>query len=317
MANEFIKAERVLFQGLGLLEREIVLPNLVARFAGDNFRGAKNDTITYRLPAYTTARERVLRGGRPITMDELAETSVNITLDTDVYKAVPITDEELTLDIRDFGEQINQPIISSVARLVEEKLVAEMEGAPYAVAHDIEFDPDNPLATILRARRLLNDANVPLSERSLLVGSAIEEILLNNPTLLSASESGSTGALRDASVGRLRGFNIVHVPVFDPNMAIAFHRTAFALSTVAPVVPDGVTWGASASWAGLAMRVLRDYDFMNVRDRFLADLFMGTNHVADKGTFNDDGKWVPWDGDEDYEPEAAVIRAVRMTYTES
>lgn len=317
MANTYIKAEKVLFQGLGLLEREIVLPSLIWRDAGGSFRGAKNDTITIRLPAYTTARTRVLRAGTPITMDELAEKAVTITLDTDVYKAVPITDEELTLDITDFGEQITQPVIASVARLIEDKVVDEIDNAPYATAHDIEFDPDNPLASVLRARRLLNDANVPLDGRGLAVGSAIEEILLNTPNLLSASESGSTGALREATIGRLRGFNIVTVPAFDPNVAVAFHRTAFVLSLQAPVVPDGVTWGESASWAGLAMRVIKDYDFLNTRDRLLADTYIGTNHVADQGEFNDRGKWVPWDGDEDYEPTPVLVRAVRMTYNES
>ena len=42
-------------------------------------------------------------------MDELTETKVDVTLDTAVYSAVPVTDEELTLDITDFGAQILEP----------------------------------------------------------------------------------------------------------------------------------------------------------------------------------------------------------------
>ena len=85
MANSFIKAEQIVRTALGLLEREIVLPRLVWLNAAGDFKGAKNDTISIRLPAYTTARTRALRGGRPITMDELEETKVDVTLDTDVY----------------------------------------------------------------------------------------------------------------------------------------------------------------------------------------------------------------------------------------
>lgn len=49
--SDFIKAEKVVATGLGLLEREVVLPRLVWRDAAiADVRGAKGDTITCRLP---------------------------------------------------------------------------------------------------------------------------------------------------------------------------------------------------------------------------------------------------------------------------
>src|SRR5436190_16821546 len=121
MANTYIKAETVLRAALGLLEREIVLPRLVWREPDPTrFKGAKDDTVSIRLPAFMRARKRVLRGGRPITVDNLAETKVDLTLDEDIYKAVAITDEEMTLDIVDFGLQVLQPVMASVARGVED-----------------------------------------------------------------------------------------------------------------------------------------------------------------------------------------------------
>jgi hypothetical protein len=52
----------------------------------------------------------------------------------------------------------------------------------------------------------------------------------------------------------------------------------------APVVPDGASFGSSQSAFGLAMRWIRDYDFRNVQDRSLVDVYAGTNHVADGAT---------------------------------
>ncbi len=96
MANTFIKATKVVRTALGVLERETVLPNLVWRDAGGDFAGAYGDTISLRVPAYTMARTRTLRAGTPIQVDELTETKVDVTLDTDVYKGINVSDENLS-----------------------------------------------------------------------------------------------------------------------------------------------------------------------------------------------------------------------------
>jgi hypothetical protein len=96
MANTFIKATQIAATGLGLLEREIVLPGLVWRNAVGDFAGAAGDTISIKVPARTVARTRTLRGARGaasegtgiIDMDSLVETKVDVTLDTDVYSAI-------------------------------------------------------------------------------------------------------------------------------------------------------------------------------------------------------------------------------------
>lgn len=294
MASTFIKAERIVRTALGLLEREIVLPRLVWRDAGGDFRGAKNDTISIRLPAYASARKRDLRGGTPITMDELTETKVDVTLDSDIYKAVPITDEELSLDIEDFGFQVLGPSVRAVARGVEDEIAALMSGGDYVTVIEIANTGDNPVYdALIDARKALNNANVPMNGRGFAVGSDIEAKLLKSPNLVKVDQAGSDSALREAMIGRIAGFDAVISNSLAPDEAYAFHRTAYVLSTRAPMVPEGATFGASESFAGLAMRVLRDYDFVNVRDRLLADLFVGTNIVEDNGSIDANGKFIP------------------------
>jgi hypothetical protein len=168
VANAFIKAQRVVTTALGMLEREITLPALVWRDAAGSFVGAANDTISIRIPSYATARTRALRGGRPITLDNLDETKVDVTLNTDVYKAVAVTDEEMTLDIADFGVQVLTPIVHAVARGVEDSLESTMTSATYET--NVTLNASDPYLGIVEARKALNDSFVPMSDRFLAIG---------------------------------------------------------------------------------------------------------------------------------------------------
>lgn len=304
MANSYLKAEKIAATALGLLQREIVLPALVWRDAGGSFVGAAGDTITMRVPARTQSRSRTLRGARGqsseglgiIQMDELTEHSVDVTLDEAIYSAIPVTDEELTLDISNFAAQILLPQVRAVAEGLENKLAAEMVGATYAQTVTIPraklsgtntdststYDVFRGLASV---RKYMNVANIPQNDRIIVVGADMEEAFLNDPHLNRYDQSGDSGsgsALRDATLGRIAGFNQVIVSNALPAaFGVAFHRTAFVLNLQAPAVPTGVPYGASQSYEGLAMRYLRDYDFRNVQDRGLVDLYAGTNTVID------------------------------------
>ncbi len=310
MANEFIKATKVVSTDLAVLEREVVLPGLVWRDAGGDFRGVKDDTISIRVPAFVDARTRVMRSGTTITVDEVEETKVDLTLDTHVYKAIGVTDENMTLDIVSFVDQIQRPALTAVVRKVEDTLATEMTAATYET--EMDLDADDPYVSIVRARKALNDARVPMSGRFLAVGSSVEASILESDRLSKFDQSGDNAALRDASMGRIAGFTAVSVPGLDPDVAIAGHRTAFVLSMQAPVVPDGAAWGASESYNGMALRVLKDYDMVNVKDRLLTDVFIGTATTKDNGTLNDDGIFTP-DADE----SAILVRAVKLTLADS
>lgn len=289
MANTFIKAQRIAAQALGLLEREIILPALVWRDAGGDFAGAAGDTITLRVPARTQARTRQLRGVRPtasegngiITMDELTETSVDVTLDTDVYSAIPITDENLTLDITDYGAQVAEPQVRAVAEGIENAVAAEMTGATYATTVTMGTTDGDQYDALVDARIALNKANVPMTERFLVMGADMEGRLLKSDELHQVDKAGSDSALRDATLGRIAGFTAIVSNALPGNVGFAFHRTAYVLGMRAPVVPAGASAGASTSAFGLSMRWIRDYDFRNLQDRSLYDTYIGTNIVAD------------------------------------
>jgi hypothetical protein len=307
-----VKAEQVVAQMLGVLERDTVLANLVWRGVPDSaFKGAKNDTVSLRVPAYTSARTRTLRSGTQIVVDDLDETKVDITLDTHVYKAIGVSDEEMTLDIVNFGEQVTAPAMSSVVRKIDDQLATEMDLAAPEVW--VDFNEADPWTGLIDARIALNNANVPPSDRFLALGSNIEAALLKSDRLSQVQLSGSADALREATIGRIAGFTAVSVPGLNPDVAIAAHRTAFALSLVAPIVPQGAAWGTTQTYRGMSLRVLRDYDPTGSGgpvDRLLTDTFMGTGTVADRGTIDADGKFQP---SEDGTDDPILVRAVKLT----
>lgn len=316
--NTYIKAPRIVNTMVGVLARDLTVPQLVWRDAFGDFAGALDDTISLRVPAYATAaRTRALRAGSdsPIVVDKLEETKVDVTLDTDIYKAHGVTLGELTLDVSNFEQQIAVPTASSVARGVEDALVAEMNGATYNT--DLALDEADPWKTLVKARLALDKANVPREGRSLVVGSDVEEAILVSDRLSKFDQSGSDTALRENTIGRLAGFTVVSVPGLDPDVAIAFHRTAFVLTMRAPQVPQGAVTGASRSYQGIAMTAIQDYDFINTTDRFAAHVYVGTEIVQDHGTFDADGRFVPASTDDAGTADLKFVRAVRMSLDES
>jgi hypothetical protein len=295
-----------------VLERDTVLSTFVWRDIPDGaFKGAKNDTVSLKVPAYTTARTRVMRSGTAIVVDELDETKVDVTLDTHVYKAIGVSDEEMTLDIVNFGEQVTAPAMGSVVRKVDDAIGVEMANADPEVT--VSLNEDDPYLGLVDARKALNLASVPPGQRFLAVGANVESAILKSDRLSKFDTSGSTEALREAIIGRIAGFTAVTAIGLDPDIAIAAHKSAFVLSLVAPEVPMGAAWGEKRSYRGMSLRVLRDYDPTGSGgpvDRLLTDTFMGTGVTMDRGTIDDDGKFQP---SVDGEDDPILVRAVKCT----
>jgi len=309
MANAFLKPTVIANTAIGLLYRELVVARTVWTDAINpgEFQGAFNDTVTMRVPARRTARTRVLRAGTAITNDVSNEFGVDVKLDTDIYNGAPITDEEFTLDISDFGAQILMPQIRAVAEGLEDMVVDEIEGATYTAGMTINADATDMVVSgatdwyrvATRARRLLNDKNVPRSQRTLLVSSDVEEQILLSDRFTRVDSIGApaTDALTEATIGRIAGFNVVPSMALTEGEAFAYHRTAFVLAARAPRVPQGVNMGATrglneaqgaaGAFNGVSVRWIMDYDYTNTTDRSLVNTWAGTATVTDPITPSD------------------------------
>lgn len=305
MASTYLRATKIGSAMIALLFRELVVARTVWTDAvsAAEWEGAFGDTVTIRVPARRTARTRVLRAGTAITNDDSNEFGVPVTLDTDVYNGANITDENLTLDIVDFGKQVLAPQVTAVAEGVEDAIAAQIAGATYETDHTIDADDTDLLTSSAhdwykvanRARRILNDSNVPKANRWLLVGSVVEEEMLNNDKFIRFDSIGASGedALREASIGRIAGFTVVQSNAIPTTDAYAYHKSAFVLATKAPAVPRGAAFaqgislgqaenmGAQSGLAGINARWLMDYDYSSTTDRSLVDTYIGTAQVGD------------------------------------
>jgi hypothetical protein len=285
VANTLIKADQIVDAAVLLLQREIVLPRLVYRMADATFVGAKDDTITLRVPAVLDATARAMRSETALVAADLAQTSVPVKLDTHVYQLLNITDEELTLDITNFASQILAPQMRAVAEGMEDVIATALAAATWE-ADPITFveGTDDPYDVAVDARKALNDLDVPRAGRVLLLGSSIEAAFLKSDRLSKVNESGSDDALRDALITRVAGFTVVGSNALDPDVGYAFHQTAVAFGNVAPALPEGATMKSRVATDGLALRYLRDYNPTNATgpvDRSLVDAFVGAVSVEE------------------------------------
>lgn len=287
MPNEFLNPEVIAAAIVGVLERESLLPGLVFQMASRDFLGAQGDTVTLRVPARLDARDYVFRNDRsqPIVVDDLQELAVPVALDHHPYSAVSLTDENLSLDIVAFNDQVVGPQVRAITRYCEQVVASAIEDAPHAWS--VTGEPD-PFLAAAKARHALNAASVPLPGRVLLLGADTELAFLASPLFVRVDTSGGESALRDANIGRVAGFDTYVSQYIQPDLAFAFHESALALANVAPAVPDGVAFGSSQTYNGYATRWIRDYDAMFLRDRSVVSSFLGIASVNDGAQLSED-----------------------------
>lgn len=319
MPNTFIKPSVIAQTMIQLLFRELVVARTVWTDAvrPDDFVRALNDTVNLRVPARRTARTRTLRAGTALITDTSTEFAVPVKLDTDVYNGAPITDEELTLDIIDFGAQVLVPQVRAVAEGIEDQIVAEITGADYADVIDI--NESDPYETAVDTRKVLNDANVPKANRFMLVGSGVEAAMLKSDRFVKFENIGAEAAdaFHEAQIGRLAGFTVVQSNAVDEDEAFAYVRSAFVLAGRTPKVPMGASFGqevalsraegaqVGASMGGLAARWVMDYDSVNATDRSFTSSWVGTATVEDP------------DDPTDPDSTTTLLRAVKLSLTGS
>lgn len=306
MANTILKSGQIVAGGLGVLERSVVLPGLVASDAGQALQGRTpaNDTVSIRVPGRTVAKDYAWRDHTDaIELSDLTEHKVDVKLDTHPYNAIALSDEELTLDIEDFTAQVIEPQVRSVAERIENKIAAAIRGATYEDDGQIDIGGDFHAAAV-GARRFLNDRHVPLDGRVLIVGSAIEEAVLLSDQFRKYDQVGDANALRNATIGRVAGFEVIVCNSIAPGEAFAYHRSAFQTVYRVPAAPLGGVDSASGSYGGIALRWLKDYDSTHLVNRSIFDTFFGVSVVTDPDDYTDP------------ESTKSLKRAVKLTLDE-
>lgn len=317
--NQYLKAQKYAAALVGALERDTTLPMAFTRYDGNGFVGAEDDTVTFKLPGMTKARDYEFRTrNSPIVLDLISRTKVSIRLDTHMMSAVPITDEEETLDLTDYQREILLPQKEALAERYEGKITTALRAVNWSTVGGANIDAaeaDNPYAWALAAKSVLDKRGTPRNGRRLLLGANAFNWLIQSDKLVQYDGVQATTAFREATFGRIAGFDVVDASMsLEDNEIFAVHSSALVIANLAPVVPSGAVWGARARYDGFSLRVMRDYDTNWARDRSVVSTFSGISSVNDE--YQRDANGIVLDP-EDGTPQltGANARGVAGTFT--
>lgn len=269
----FLTAKRVSRAAIGLLTRTLVLPMTVVRMPGAEFSGSNGDTVTVRVPQPQASRVQSTPG-TAITYDDISEVPVDVTV-AHLYHATKVTDEELSLEIEDFGVQVTSVQVSAVATGGENQLAAAMN-ALASSGTSIEADIEG---AVLAAREALGTADVPVGDRYLAVSPAVATLLLKLDKFSRVDAAGSASALRDAILGRIYGLMVVESNALTDGTAVAYHRSGFVFANRSPVAPRGAADSATAQEGGIGLRQIFQYDPNVLSDASVISTFAGASLV--------------------------------------
>ena len=314
MAVQKVKAKKQASFALPMVEKQLVLPLLMTIVGKENFTGAANDTVNFKLKdgSIATARDYDFRGrSGPIVLDDIYQTGGNIPirLNTHVVSATGLEDEHFTLDDIDFATEVLAPQVTAVVERVEAKALSAIRNTT-SIKHAVTFGNEgDPHLIATEAKRLMDSEKVaPYNGRVFVVGNNIAAHFRASDRLSRYDSVGLEGtpALRDAVIGALAGSPVIEHNGLDPDEGFYMHGTSFVLGNASPNVPRGaVTGNSNISRRGISVRWIQDYDANYLRDRSIVSTFVGINEIRDERDAN--GNWIIEVGEFDAE-ELAVMK---------
>lgn len=314
MAVQKVKAKKQAQFTLPMVEKQLVLPLLMTIVGKDNFTGAANDTVNFKLKdgSIATARDYDFRGRTgPIVLDDIYQTGGNIPirLNTHIVSATGLEDEHFTLDDIDFATDVLAPQVTAVVERVEAKALTAIRNTT-SIKHTISFGNDgDPHLIATEAKRLMDSEKVaPYNGRVFVVGGNIAAHFRASDRLSLYTSTGLDGTptLRNAVIGMLANSIVVEHNGLDPDEGFYMHGTSFVLGNASPDVPRGaVTGNSGISRRGISVRWIQDYDSNYLRDRSIVSTFIGVNEIRDERDAN--GNWIIEVGEFDAD-ELAVMK---------
>ena len=191
--------------------------------------------VDLRIKDYKTgAVERTGGGGkipRTTVPDAVESTGIEMTIDQEKSFDFLVDD----IDRAQVNQSLDAYTKSAATGLVEdaETFLTALLTSKGTAASGITNPTDwaSAYTAILKLRGKLSAAKVPAMDRVLLINAAFEEYLLSDGSkLTSFDKSNMTEGLREATIGRLLGFDVVTSPWLDNSkpMAVGFYKPAIA-----------------------------------------------------------------------------------------
>ena len=196
MANTILTPQIIANEALMVLQANLVMADLVHRDYSREFAKV-GDTITIRKPAKFISKNFT---GTTSTQD-ITEGSTTVSLDRYRDITVDVSSKEMTLDIRDFSEQVITPAMQAHANAVDADLLA-VAVSKAGTTVTATTNPTN-LKDIADMAKALDTNKAPQQNRRLVLHPTHKYAYALTDNLSKVSYSGDNQTLRDALIGRV------------------------------------------------------------------------------------------------------------------
>jgi hypothetical protein len=203
MGNAVLTPSIIAREALAILENNLVMGGLVHTDYSNEFMEI-GDTLTVRKPASFTAVE--FDGDLTGEKQDIKETSVAVKLDKIADVSVDVSSKEMTLEIKDFAEQVIKPAVAALVQKVDYDLTGLYIDVPYFYGAS-GATPDE-LTDISQARKVLNVNKVPVMDRNLVIDPEADAKFSALDIFARVDATGSTAGLVNASLGKKLGMDM-------------------------------------------------------------------------------------------------------------
>lgn len=230
MSNSLLTPTAVTRKSLAILHSKLNFIGSVDRQYDKSFAktGAKiGDTLKVRRPnKYTT------RTGRVMDVQDTNESSVNLTVGTQMGVDLAFTSVDLTLSLDDFAERILEPAMDQLASTIEGAVLSSIyKKVPNQVLQTGALTYDNAL----EAGQILTEHLAPRGTRSNLLNPQQMRDLVNGTSTLFNNQTAIGRQYLEGLMGRAAGFD------FFENTLMPRHLTGAAAGYLVNAVPTAAT----------------------------------------------------------------------------
>lgn len=198
--NQFLTTKTIAREALPILESNLVFPALIYKDYSADF-SKQGDTIQVRKPPVYSASEF----DGEIDIQDINEGEVLVKLDKIADVSVELSAKEMALNAEDFTKQVIEPAMVAIAEKINADGLSLYKDIPYVYGKP--GTTPSTLSDLAGGAKILNDNKAPLVGRGAVWNTEAIANFQVLPALVNAEKCGSTGALREGSIGRVFGID--------------------------------------------------------------------------------------------------------------
>lgn len=207
--NDALIPEKWAYEGLAILEENMVMANLVHRDYSAEIREF-GDVVNAHRPAARTGRRKT--DSDSYTANDVSVTNVRVPLDQWFYDSFVIKDGESSKAFKDLVMVHLEPAVQNMARMVDRAVLGRchefIKTPGTRSGRLLNISSSTARDYVLEAREHLNTQKAFMDGRNLVLAPSAETALLKTDLFVAANQRGDGGsALENAMLGRILGFN--------------------------------------------------------------------------------------------------------------